>query len=407
MLTDANIRKIKLPPVTQKAPHKECFGHGLRLCVYANGKKKWFIEYRHKGKQKSWLIGTYPLMSLAAAFKVRDEAKQLREQGIDPKAYQEEQAAKITAIDTFKVVATEWLGRQSYSESTIDKSTWLLEFAYAAFGHMPITVITPVMILKACRKEEEKGHLETAQRIKTKCSQVFRYAVSIGKLESDPTRDLSGALKTPQVTNRAAITDIKTMPVFLRDIDQYHGDFNTIHAFKLAPLVFVRPGELRGAMWKDIDLEAGQWLYTPPKTRNQTRLQLIVPLAKQTIEIFRKLYEVNGHTPYVFYSRKARVHGIMSENTLNQAMRNMGYGSEEMCGHGFRAMAKTILKGHLKYSEEATELQLGHKIKNTHGTAYDRWAYLDERTTMMQVWADYLDNLREGSNVIPFPKIAG
>jgi integrase len=406
MLTDANIKKLKRPSATQKAADKHSFGHGLRLFHYANDKKIWFIEYRHDNKQKSWKIGTYPLMTLAAALKARDDAKLLREQGIDPKAYHEDKAASEAAIDTFKIMANEWLERQSYSESTKGKSIWLLEFAFAVFGQIPINQITPVMILKACRIEEEKGHLETAQRIKTKCSQVFRYAVAIGKLERDPTADLRGALKTPQVTNRAAITDIKSIPAFLKDIDQYNGDFNTIHAFKLAPLVFVRPGELRGALWADIDLEAGEWLYTPPKTRNKTRLQLIVPLSKQTIEIFRELHKMNGHSPYVFYSSKAVKHGIMSENTLNQAMRAMGYSSEEMCGHGFRAMAKTILKGHLKYSEEATELQLGHQIKNIHGTAYDRWAYLEERTIMMQKWADYLDELR-GGKVIPFPKVAG
>lgn len=406
MLTDANIRKLKLPALSQKAADKYSFGHGLRLFVYANGKKIWFIEYRHEGKQQSWRIGTYPLMPLAAAFKARDEAKQLREQGVDPKAHHEEQATKKQSIDTFKPVAVEWLGRQNYSASNHVKATWLLEFAYAAFGGEPIDAITPMMVLKACRKEEEKGHYVTAKAIKSKCSQVFRYAVAIGKRESDPTRDLNGALKTGKVKHRAAITDIKTIPEFLRDIDQYHGDFNTIHAFKLAPLVFIRPGELRGAMWKDIDLEAGQWLYTPPKTQNQTELELIVPLARQTIEILKRLHEMNGHSPYVFYSRKARVHGIMSENTMNQAMRRMGWASDEMCGHGFRAMAKTTLKEKLKFSEEITEMQLGHKRKGLHGDAYDRTVFIDERTAMMQRWADYLDDLR-GGKIIPFPKVAG
>lgn len=406
MLTDAQIKKLKPPPKTQTAPNKYPFGHGLRLFHYANGKKKWFIDYQHGGKPISWGIGAYPIITLAAAFAIRDESKQLREQGIDPKAHQAERAAGVAEIDTFEAIAKEWLERQNYAPTNVDKAKWLLAFTYAAFGQKPIDQITPVMVLKACRKEEEKGHLVTAKAIKTKCSQVFRYAVAIGKIESDPTRDLSGALKTAQVTHRAAITDIKTIPEFLRDIDQYHGDFNTIHAFKLAPLVFIRPGELRGAMWKDIDLDSGQWIYTPPKTRNQTQLELIVPLARQAIEILKQLKEKNGHTPYVFYSRKAVKHGIMSENTMNQAMRRMGYGSDEMCGHGFRAMAKTTLKERLKYSEEITEMQLGHRRKNLHGDAYDRTVFIDERTVMMQQWADYLDDLR-GGQVVPFPKVAG
>lgn len=407
MLTDNQIKKIKPPPPDQKAPDKYPFGHGLRLFVYANGKKKWFIDYQFDGKPKSWGIGAYPLMTLATAFKARDDAKLLREQGIDPKAHHEEKVAKDVPTDTFESIANEWLSRQTdLAESTLNKAKWLLDFAFAAFGQKPIDQITPVMILQACRKEEEKGHHETAQRIKTKCSQVFRYAVAIGKLERDPTTDLRGALKTPQVTNRAAITDIKAIPELLRDIEQYSGDINTVCALKLAPLVFIRPGELRGALWADIDLEAGEWLYTPPKTRNKTRLQLIVPLAKQTIDIFRQLHEMNGHTPYVFFSRSATKHKIMSENTVNQALRRMGYSSEEMCGHGFRAMAKTTLKERLKFSEEVTELQLGHQIRNIHGTAYDRTSFIDERRVMMQVWADYLEELR-GGKVIPFPKFAG
>ncbi len=408
MLTDANIRKLKPPPTTQKAPDKYSFGNGLRLFVYANGKKIWFIDYKHGANRVSWRIGTYPLITLAAAFKARDDAKQLREQGIDPKAHHEERAAMVASIDTFEVIATEWLERQTnLAESTIVKARWLLDFAFKAFGHKPIDKITPPMVLMACRKEESKNHLETAKAIKVKCSQVFRYAVATGRIERDPTTDLRGALKPPQATHRAAITDIKDIPQLLRNIHQYSGDLNTICALKLSPLVFIRPVELRGALWADIDLEAGEWRYVPPKTRNQTKVELIVPLAWQTVEILRQLHELNGHTPYVFYSRAATKHKIMSENTVNLALRRMGYSSDEMCAHGFRALAKTTLKERLKFSEELTELQLGHRIKNIHGTAYDRTSFLDERKVMMQVWADYLDNLREGSNVIPFPKVAG
>jgi integrase len=383
-------------------------GDGLFLEVLPNGSKRWRFRYSHIGKRKLISMGVFPAVSLERAKGLRDQANVLVAQGVDPSVNRQDEkiAEKIAVVNTFKAISSEWLARQSYAESTKSKSEWLLEFAIQEFGQKPITQITPVMVLRACRKEEEKGHHETAQRIKTKCSQVFRYAVASGRLESDPTRDLSGALITPVVTHRAAITDIKAIPELLRDIEHCNcATFNTLMALKLAPLVFIRPGELRGARWEDIDLDSSEWLYTPPKTRNQTKIQLIVPLARQVVEILKQLYEVNGHTPYVFYSKSAPKHKILSENTVNDALRRMGYSSEEMCGHGFRAMAKTILKGVLKFSEEATELQLGHRIKNTHGTAYDRWAFLDERIGMMQVWADYLDQLREGIIEIPSPKL--
>jgi integrase len=230
--------------------------------------------------------------------------------------------------------------------------------------------------------------------------------VAIGKLERDPTTDLRGALKSPQTKNRAAVTDISLIPKLLRDIQNYSGEPNTVYGLKLSALVFVRPIELRGALWADIDFDNAEWKYTPTKTRNQTKLDHIVSLSKKGLEILRELYELNGHTPYVFYSSKAIKHKIMSENTINQALRRMGYSGDEMCAHGFRALAKTTLKERLKFSDEETELQLAHRIKNIHGTAYDRTAFLDERKAMMQVWADYLDELR-GGQMVPFPKVAG
>jgi integrase len=212
-------------------------------------------------------------------------------------------------------------------------------------------------------------------------------------MERDPTTDLRGALKTPQTQNRPAITDINLIPKLLRDIQNYAGEPNTVCGLKLSALTFVRPLELRTALWTDIDFEAAEWRYTPSKTRKQTQLAHIVSLSRQSLEILKELYKLNGHTPYVFYSAKAIKRGIMSENTLNDALKSMGY-KGEMCAHGFRAMAKTTLMERLKIPAEYTELQLAHQVRDLHGTAYNRTKFLDERKIMMQEWADYLDELR-------------
>ncbi|MDE2420204.1 MAG: integrase arm-type DNA-binding domain-containing protein [Gammaproteobacteria bacterium] len=406
MLTDSQIKKIK-PTIGKKAPDRYNDGNNLYLHVFESGGKRWIMDYRFEGKRKTYSIGTYPDISLAEARIKRDEAKKLLRSGIDPTQARKQQQEKDSGQDTFEFIAKEWISRQTdKSESTQNKNVRLLQFAINSFGSKQIDQITPVMVLQVCRKEEEKGYLEQAQRIKSKCSQVFRYAVAIGKLERDPTTDLRGALKTPQTTHRAAITDINLIPKLLHDIDNYSGELNTVCALKLAVLVFVRPIELRSALWADIDFDAAEWKYIPPKTQNQTKLSHIVPLSKQAIAILRELHQFNGHTPYVFYSSKAIKHGIMSENTVNDALRTMGYTGEEMCGHGFRALAKTTLKERLKFSDECTELQLAHKIKTIHGRAYDRTAFIDERKAMMQVWADYLDGLRTGE-IIQFPRIAG
>jgi integrase len=406
MLTDSQIKKIK-PTIGKKAPDRYNDGNNLYLHVFESGGKRWIMDYRFEGKRKSFSIGVYPAVSLAEARQKRDEAQKILRSGIDPTQAKKQKQERDSGKDTFEFIAKEWMSRQTdKSDSTKRKNERLLKFAFDSFGSKPIDQITPVMVLHVCRKEEAKGYLEQAQRIKSKCSQVFRYAVAIGKLDRDPTPDLRGALKPPKTTNRAAITDIKAIPQLLRDIQNYSGEINTVCALKLSALVFVRPIELRSALWADIDFDAAEWKYTPPKTQNQTKLKHIVPLSRQALEILRELQAINGHTPYVFYSSKATKHKIMSENTINDALRRMGYTGDQMCAHGFRALAKTTLKERLKFSEENTELQLAHRIKTIHGTAYDRTAFLDERKVMMQVWADYLDELRDGQ-VIPFPKAAG
>lgn len=377
-------------------------GDGLFLEISPDGSKYWRFRFTHAGKRGLMSMGVFPATGLQEAKEARDRARKLLAQGINPSTHRKEkkQAAQLAAANSFEAIANEWLDRQTdKAEVTQTKGRWLLQFAIDEFGHRPITEVTAPMVLAACRKLENEGKLETAHRIKTKCGQVFRYAVATGRAERDPTPDLKGALKSRQVQHRAAITDPKAVGKLLRDIDQYGGQFTTLCALKLSPMVFIRPGELRAARWDDIDLDAGQWSYTPPKTRNQTQLEHIIPLPTQAVAILQELQKLTGRHPYVFHSWGKTGH--MSESAILNALRRMGYGKEEMTGHGFRAMARTILDEVLGFRIELIEQQLAHKVADMHGRAYNRTKHLPERAKMMQAWADYLDTLKTGATIIP------
>jgi len=372
-------------------------GDGLFLKVMPNGTKKWMWRYFYLKKAKTLSMGIFPSVGLAEAKAARDKARKILAQGEDPSQQRKDEkaAALLCHENTFKVVAEEWLARQTdKAEATRTKSQWLLSFPIADFGNRPIKSITPIMVLDTCRRFEKQGKHETAKRIKVKCSQVFRYAVATGRIESDPTRDLNGALKSPQTTHMAAITDPCEIGQLLRDIDQYSGYPQVKAALQIAPLVFVRPGELRSARWADIDLDTAEWRFTPPKTRNQTQVDLIVPLARQAVTILRNLQPITGKYEYVFHSYGKTRH--LSESAVLNALRRLGYSGNVMTGHGFRAMATTAMKERLKIPEEYIELQLGHRVKGPNGQAYDRAKYLEDRKHMMQGWADYLDKLKAG-----------
>ena len=369
-----------------------------------DGGKRWRLRYFFLGKEKMLSMGLFPATGLAEAKELRDAAKKLLAQGVNPSEQrQEEKAAEREAhANTFEAVALEWLARQTdKATSTQTKSRWLLQFAMDVFGHKPIADITPRMVLDVCRKQEAAGKLETAQRIKVKCSQVFRYAVGQDLIGSDPTRDLSGQLKSPEVTHRAAITDPVKVGKLLYDIDHYQGQLETLCALKLAPMVFIRPGELRTARWQDMDLDAALWSFTPPKTRRQTGVDHLIPLSRQAVAILRQLHAVNGRGKFVF--RSSGKNGYLSENAVLNALRRMGYGKGVMTGHGFRAIARTLLREKLKYPVELIEMQLAHRVADVHGRAYNRAEFIEDRTAMMQAWADYLDTLRavaRGENVV-------
>ncbi len=382
-------------------------GDGLFLEVTPKGNKRWRLRYFFAGKEQMLSLGQYPAIGLQEAKQARDDAHRLVAQGVNPSDQRKDDKAaqKLAISNSFEAIAKEWLERQTdKAEVTRSKATWLLQFAIDEFGHRPIKEVTPPMVLAACRKQENEGKLETARRIRSKCSQVFRYAVATGRAERDPTTDLRGALKPPVVTHRAAITEPKLVAQLLRDIDAYRGRFSTICALKLAPLVFIRPGELRMAKWEDIDLDAAQWAYTPPKTRNQTQLEHIIPLSTQAIDILRELHTVTGHQAYVFQSTGKE--GYLSEAAILGALRRMGYEEDEMSGHGFRAMARTILDEVLGFRIEWIEQQLAHKVADMHGRAYNRTKHLAERTRMMQEWSDYLDRIKFGEVIMPLQKSA-
>lgn len=376
-------------------------GDGLFLEVPPKGSKRWRFRYFYLGKEKMLSMGLYPAVGLLEARQARDAAQRMLAQGKNPSDQRkQDKAARLEAhANTFEAVALEWLARQTdKAEVTRTKSRWLLDFAIKAFGHRPIAEIKPPMVLAACREREKAGNHETAHRMKVKCSQVFRYAISKGLIESDPTRDLNGQLIPPTVKHRAAIVDPAKVGKLLRDIDAYSGRLETCCALKLAPLVFIRPGELRTARWKDIDLEGAIWTFTPPKTRKQTGVDHLVPLSRQALDILRLLHTVNGKGEYVF--RSSGKEGYLSENAVLNALRRMGYGKDEMTGHGFRAIARTLLAERLRYAPELIEQQLAHRVADVHGRAYNRTAFIEERTAMMQAWADYLDALKAGAEII-------
>ncbi|MDO8414644.1 MAG: integrase arm-type DNA-binding domain-containing protein [Agitococcus sp.] len=392
-LTNTAISKA----TAKETPYKLVDGAGMYLLIKPNGGKYWHLAYRFAGKQKTLALGVFPDVSLADARAKREAARKQLDNHIDPNEAKKEQKrqAILSAENSFKAIALEWMEKQPpKAEITATKNLYFLSMAFTGFGHKPITEVTAPDVLAVCRILENQNKLETAHRIKAKCGQVFRYAIATGRSTYDPTQALRGALKPIEAGHRAAITDPIEVAKLLTAINSYQGQFVTQCALKLAPLVFVRPGELRTALWQEIDLEAKEWRYNVSKTSTQH----IVPLSRQAIAILTDLHQQTGHTIYVFPS-VLTIKRPMSDNTINPALRRLGYGKDEMCGHGFRAMARTILEEVLEYPIEIIEQQLAHQVKDMHGRAYNRTKHLAKRHKMMQHWADYLDQL-QGKNVI-------
>ena len=390
-------------------PIKLFDGGGLYLLVNPGGSRLWRFKYRVDGKEKLLAIGPYPDLSLAEARERRDEARKQLAAGIDPgSARKAAKAARIEEADRpkniFEAVANEWLDR--FSDSWVKTYSVKVRRRFEKdlfpwLGMQPMAEIKPRDILQALRRIEGRGALETARRALSECSQLFRYAVATGRAESDPTRDLKGALAMPAVRHMPSITDPKKVGELMRAIEGYEGYPVSQAALKLAPLLFVRPGELRKAEWAEIDLDGALWTIPAErmKTRKQNPQDHLVPLSKQAVMVLSELHAITGRGRYVFPGARTN-RRPMSENTVNAALRRMGYGKDEIVGHGFRAMARTILDEQLEFRPDIVEQQLAHAVRDPQGRAYNRTAHLSERRRMMQRWADYLDGLATGGETV-------
>jgi integrase len=401
-LSDTAIKNAK--PADK--PYKMQDEKGMYLLVHPNGGKYFRYDYRFGGKRKTLALGTYPVTSLKEARDKRDTAKKQIDGGIDPnenkKAVKSSKAE--SAANSFEIIAREWGSKKvnDWDDKNNRSKRMLERNIFPWLGSKPIIDILPKDILACLRRVEDRGTIETAHRTLQICGQVYRYAVATGRTDRDITPDLRGALPPAKGEHFASITEPKQVAELLRAIDSYQGSLSAVCALKLAPLVFVRPGELRAAEWQHIDLEAKEWRYFVSKTE----VQHIVPLSSQAVAILEELHPLTGHGRFVFSSeRTPRGDRCMSENTLNAALKRLGYGKDVMTAHGFRAMARTILDEVLGVRVDFIEHQLAHAVKDPNGRAYNRTAHLPERHKMMQQWADYLDGLKNGAQVIAFKKI--
>jgi integrase len=395
-LIDSAIRALK--PGMRAEKHFD--GGGLFLLLNPNGSRYWRLKYRIGGKEKLLSLGVYPDVGLKLARERRDDARKLIAAGVDPSA--KRQADKIASEDTFEAIAREWFAKfkPNWVAGHSDKIIGRLERDVFPFiGSNPIASIRPADVLSCLRKIEKRGALETAHRAKQNVGQVFRYAVATGRTERDPSADLRGALAPVRGKHHASITDPVRVGELLRAIDDYQGTPIAQVALKLAPLVFVRPVELRSAEWSEIDLDAGEWQI--PATKMKMRQKHIVPLSSQAVAALRELHPLTGAAKgarFVFPSMRTGDRQ-MSENTVLAALRRLGYSKDEMTGHGFRSMASTLLNEQ-GWNRDAIERQLAHTERDNVRAAYNYAEHLPERRKMMQAWADYLDCLKSGSNVV-------
>lgn len=396
-LTEVQIRAAK----PREKPYKLFDERGLFLLIAPGADsyrgRLWRLRYRYAKVEKLLSLGNYPDISLKRAREKRDEARRLLAEGIDPSARRKsDQQAKS---ETFEVIAREWLEMRAKTSAaiTMQKARWLLEMIFPRIGKRPIREITAPELLSALRRIESRGHHETAHRAKQKCGQVFRYAIVTGRAERDVTADLRGALVPVVSQNHAALTDPAEVGALLRAIDSYEGQPITAAALKLAPLVFVRPGELRGAHWSEFDLDNAEWRI--PAERMKMGEQHIVPLSRQAVAILRELRELTGGGGFgeLVFPSLLSLDRPMSNNTVNTALRRLGYTKEQMTGHGFRSMASTLLNEQ-GFPPDVIELQLAHAERNKVRAAYNKAQRLAERRKMMQVWSDYLDGLRAVSS---------
>jgi integrase len=389
MLTDAAIRAAK----PRQKSYKLFDGHGLYLEVVPTGSKLWRLKYRHDGRENRLALGAHPATSLKEARERRDAARRQLGAGIDPSS--QRQAEKLATANTFEAIAREWLALQEkkLAPTTFAKAQWTFEtLVFPYIGSRPIAKLGATDVLKVLKRIEGRGIHETAHRTRQRCSQVFRYAVQTERAAHDVSADLRGALAPVVSEHHASITEPARIGELLRAIHGYGGHLVTAYALKLAPLLFVRPGELRRAEWTEFDLDGTEPHWRIPAAKMKMGEQLVVPLAIQALALLRELHPLTGGGQYVFPSLRSGSRP-MSDGTVNAALRRMGYTTEEMTGHGFRSLASTCLNEQ-GYHPDLIELQLAHAERNQVRAAYNKAQRLPERRQMMQAWADYLEGLR-------------
>jgi len=420
--SDATIKAIRLGDPRKRLTD----GDGLYLLLFVKGGAHgWRFDYSVHGRRKTISFGTYPDTTLALARRKADSARQLVAGGIDPsqkrkaekeifvqaRVADEREAQGLPPLDSFEAVAREWYSvkRDGWAASYGDKIIARLEAdVFPWIGKVPVAQVTAPRLLEVMRRIEARGVIETAHRALQDSSQVLRYAVATGKASSNPARDLKGALRRPNTKHFPAITEPKRFGELLRAIDSYAATPVVRAALKLAPMLLLRPGELRFAEWPEIDLDAAMWTVPAVRMKRELRQKLhgaphLVPLPKQAVAVLRELHPLTGHAKMVF--RGERHHDrAMSENTINAALRAMGFSADEVTGHGFRATARTMLQERLGFDPDVIEAQLAHAVRDSLGRAYNRTEFIEQRRKMLQAWANYLDQLRHGADVVPLQK---
>lgn len=399
-------RRLSVKAVERIEPGSKPFkvgdGKGLHLLVTPKGSKLWRFSYRFGGKQKTLSMGAFPEVAPAEARDRRDEARRMLRDGIDPSAARKEaKAAQVDVVEgVFGYVAAEWLAKckNAWTESTYDQTRSRLDNDILPYlKDRPVKELAAPELMGVAQRVVDRGAIETARRITRIMRQILQHAVLTGRLQYNPAAGLVQALPSVKARHMPALTQPDEVAGLLRAIHGYQGEPAVRAALMLAPLVFVRPGELRGARWEEFDLEAGRWEI--PGSRMKMGEPLTVPLSDQAVAILEGLHPLTGKTALVFVSTRTRTRPI-SDNTLNAALRRMGFTKAEMTAHGFRAMARTMLEEQLGFRYELIEQQLGHVVRDPNGRAYNRTKNLPERTSMMQAWADYLDRLREGESKV-------
>ncbi len=400
MLTDTKLRSLK----PKASVYRVADSNGLAIEVRPTGSKQWRYRYRYAGKANMAALGEYPALSLQQARAERDRLRALLKGGADPS--QVTRAEKVALVErsanTFAFVANELLdkrAKEGLSPASVKRERRLIEKDLGGISDLPVADITAPVLLAALRKIEKRGVVESAHRARSLSGRVFRYAIATGRTSYNPASDLVGALEQPKTRHFASVTDPAKIGDLLRALYSYSGSPVTQAALKLAPMTFVRPGELRKARWSNIDLDAAEWRFTASKTGTPH----IVPLSTQAVDVLRELHPFTKRSDYVFPSIRGASRP-MSENTVNAALRNLGFDRDTITGHGFRAMARTVLDEVLGFRPDFIEHQLAHAVRDPLGRAYNRATHLPERRKMMQAWSDYLDKLRTEKKVVPIRK---